>query len=129
VLKKRGCPTKNAICLNSYQKRSTLRVVNTGRYDLGLIGGALLDIRDALHTTVVVEGIIVGVAKFGAFFGTFLGGALMLYYGRRPTIALDTVFFVLGPVVMATAQHAAYAALSLSSCIPLWCKWPVTREH
>ena len=46
---------------------------------------------------------IVGAAKFGAFFGTFIGGALMLRYGRRIAIALEAVFFVLGPVIMAAA--------------------------
>jgi hypothetical protein len=39
----------------------------------------------------------------GAFFGTFLGGALMLRYGRRRAIAAQGVFFCLGPVLMAAA--------------------------
>lgn len=46
---------------------------------------------------------IVGAAKLGAFFGTFLGGVLMLRYGRRLAIASEAGFFVLGPLLMAVA--------------------------
>jgi MFS family permease len=45
----------------------------------------------------------VGAAKLGACFGAFLGGALMLHYGRRIAITIDSVLFMLGPIVMATA--------------------------
>ena len=71
------------------------------RYDLGLIGGAILSIRSALGTSESMEELIVGSAKLGAVFSTFLGGALMVCYGRRATIAMDSFFFVLGPITMA----------------------------
>lgn len=74
------------------------------RYDLGLIGGALLSMREEMHFGEGVVEVIVAAAKIGAFFGTFLGGGLMLYYGRRTTIALDSVFFMLGPIIMASAS-------------------------
>ena len=74
------------------------------RYDLGLISGALSPIREELHASEVAAEIMVGAAKFGAIGGTFLGGALMLYYGRRLTIGLDSTFFILGPVIMAFSQ-------------------------
>ncbi len=48
-----------------------------------------------------MDEIIVGAAKIGAFFGTFLGGALMLYYGRRIAITLDSLFYAIGPLIMA----------------------------
>ena len=48
-----------------------------------------------------------GATKVGAVFGTFLGGALMVHYGRRIAIALDSVFFVLGPLVMAASHSIA----------------------
>ena len=72
-------------------------------YDQGLIGPAL----QAYHSEQGYElsnfqyDAIVGCAKVGAVAGTFLGGALMLYYGRQPTIAISSVFFVLGPAIMA----------------------------
>lgn len=44
---------------------------------------------------------MVGAAKFGAIFGTFLGGAFMLHYGRRLAIGFDSIFFFVGPLIMA----------------------------
>jgi len=53
----------------------------------------------------------VGATKVGAVFGTFLGGALMVHYGRRVAIALDSVFFMAGPLVMAASYSIACGAL------------------
>ena len=50
------------------------------RYDLGLIGGALLLIHDEFGTSEALEETIVGAAKIGAFFGTFLGGELHVHH-------------------------------------------------
>ena len=50
---------------------------------------------------------IVGAAKLGALGGTFLGGGLMLYYGRRLAIAVDSAFFIAGPLLMAAAGNVA----------------------
>ena len=80
-------------------------------YDLGLIGGALLDMSKDLdlHDNITKE-TIVGAAKFGAFFGTFLGAAAMLKYGRMRAIALNTLFFTLGPIVMAISTGTRYVS-------------------
>jgi hypothetical protein len=74
-------------------------------YDLGLMGGALLHIKQSMGTTDAIDGIIVGAAKLGAVLGTFLGGSFMLYYGRRKAIAVDSGFFLVGPIVMAFAWN------------------------
>eukprot|EP00879_Flechtneria_rotunda_P018505 GHRR01019417.1.p1 GENE.GHRR01019417.1~~GHRR01019417.1.p1 ORF type:complete len:197 (+),score=47.52 GHRR01019417.1:721-1311(+) len=75
------------------------------RYDLGLIGGAMLGISQAFNiTNNSTKETIVGAAKFGAFFGTFIGGVLMLRYGRRFALAFEALFFVTGPIVMAAAN-------------------------
>lgn len=79
-------------------------------YDLGLIGGALFNIRDEFHLSKAAEEWVVGSAKLGAFFGTFLGGAMMLHYGRRKTIAIDSLFYMAGPIVMAASYNFTYAA-------------------
>ncbi|PSC70824.1 inositol transporter 2 isoform B [Micractinium conductrix] len=76
-------------------------------YDLGLIGGALLNIRDAFGMGDWMAELIVGAAKFGAVLGTFLGGALMLHYGRRIAIAIDSAFFIVGPLIMAASAGVA----------------------
>lgn len=72
-----------------------------GRYDLGLISGAFLPIKADLGASDTAMEIMVGGAKFGAVLGTFLGGALMLHYGRRLAIGFDSLFFILGPLLMA----------------------------
>ncbi len=45
----------------------------TCSYDLALISGALSEIRDHFNLSEALEEAIVGAAKIGAFFGTFLG--------------------------------------------------------
>ena len=62
---------------------------------------------------------MVGSAKLGAVLGTFLGGGLMVCYGRRATIAMDSFFFVLGPVTMAFSSSLMYVqALRAAGQIP-----------
>ncbi len=51
-------------------------IAQTCRYDLALISGALSEIRDHFGLSEVMEEVIVGAAKMGAFFGTFLGKRL-----------------------------------------------------
>ena len=80
-------------------------------YDLGLIAGALVYMEASLHLRESSEEVIVGMAKLGAVFGTFVGGALMQDVGRRRAIAWNSVFFLLGPLIMAAASGPA--ALSL----------------
>ena len=75
------------------------------RYDLGLISGALAPIRAELHPSDISAEIMVGAAKFGAIFGTFIGGAFMLHYGRRLAIGLDSIFFIVGPLIMAFSAN------------------------
>lgn len=70
-------------------------------------GGALLSIQEDFGVGEGVSEVIVGAAKLGAVCGTFLGGALMLYYGRRVAIAVDSAFFITGPLLMSAAQGVA----------------------
>lgn len=35
------------------------------------------------------------------------GGALMLHYGRRKAIAIDSAFFIVGPLIMAASAGVA----------------------
>jgi MFS family permease len=62
-----------------------------------------LDIREDFKLSTVLEETIVGSAKFGALAATFLGGAMMKRYGRRITIAADSILFFAGPLMMAFA--------------------------
>ncbi|GFH12737.1 MFS domain-containing protein, partial [Haematococcus lacustris] len=81
-------------------------------YDLGLIGGALLGFSEDLGITKThTQEAIVGALKLGAAAGTFIGGALMLRYGRRPAIAATSITGVIGPILMASAQGAGALVL------------------
>ena len=83
-------------------------------YDLGLIAGALLYMEPDLRLTEASEEVIVGMAKLGAVFGTFIGGALMVDVGRKRAIAVTGVFFLLGPLAMALSADAAGLAVGLA---------------
>ncbi len=61
-------------------------------------------IHDEMHTSEGEEEMIVGAAKFGAVFGTFVGGVAMDWYGRRKSIAMSGIFFIIGPIIMAASQ-------------------------
>lgn len=74
-------------------------------YDLGLVSGALEYIEEDMHLSERQDQLVVMAAKAGAFFGTFIGGASMLAYGRRRSIACSAVFFIAGPVMMAAAGN------------------------
>ncbi|PNH04585.1 putative inositol transporter 3, partial [Tetrabaena socialis] len=100
-------------------------------YDLGLIGGALLQHVAAsgpryveaslsrrllqiqrhfgIRSSFTLEA-IVGAAKLGAVGGTFLGGAAMARYGRQRALALNSLAFTVGPLIMAAA-HAPWVLM------------------
>lgn len=65
----------------------------------------MLHIQRSMSVGDGISQVIVGSAKLGAVFGTFIGGACMLYYGRRKSIAIDSVFFLIGPLLMAGAWN------------------------
>eukprot|EP00887_Chlorella_sp_A99_P007343 scaffold2.g7343.t1 len=75
--------------------------------DLGVISGALLQLQEDLALGTAGAQAVVGAAKLGAVFGTFAGGALMLRYGRRPAMAWNSAFFLVGPAVMAASVNVA----------------------
>lgn len=52
-------------------------------YDLALISGALSELRDHFNLSEALEEAIVGAAKVGAFFGTFLGNVPPLWMIRK----------------------------------------------
>jgi hypothetical protein len=106
-----GCAVCSAASLRSCTH--PIRTSPTSaRYDLGLIGGALLGITEELGLSTFSQEAIVGSAKLGAVFGTFFGGCCMLRYGRRQAIAYNSLFFTLGPIVMAASSSVGYVALA-----------------
>ena len=76
-------------------------------YDLGLIGGALGELREAFGASDAALGAVVAGAKVGSVFGAFLGGGVMWARGRRSAMGAAAAFFITGPLIMAAAGNIA----------------------
>ena len=65
-------------------------------YDTGVISGAILFIKDQFGLSAVVEEIVVSAVLLGAIIGAGLSGYLSDRFGRRRTIIVTAVIFILG---------------------------------
>lgn len=72
-------------------------------YDTGVISGALLFIEKDFTLSPFVEGIVVSAILVGAFFGAFGCGPLSDRIGRRRSILVLAVVFIIGSVLAATS--------------------------
>ena len=72
-------------------------------YDTGVISGALLYMRDDLNLTSFWEGFVVSSLLFGAAFGALLGGRIADRLGRKRSLMVCAVLFLLGALGSATA--------------------------
>ncbi|XP_042477296.1 inositol transporter 4-like [Macadamia integrifolia] len=75
-------------------------------YDTGVISGALLFIRDdfrSVDRNTVLQETIVSMAIAGAIGGAALGGLTNDKLGRKYSILIADVFFMLGAIIMASA--------------------------
>ncbi|XP_052025719.1 solute carrier family 2, facilitated glucose transporter member 12 [Apodemus sylvaticus] len=69
-------------------------------YELGLISGALLQIRTLLALTCHEQEMVVSSLLIGAFLASLTGGVLIDRYGRRLTIILSSCLLGLGSSVL-----------------------------
>lgn len=69
-------------------------------YELGLISGALLQIRTLLSLTCHEQEMVVSSLLIGAFLASLTGGVLIDRYGRRITIILSSCLLGLGSLVL-----------------------------
>ncbi|MFV0435330.1 MAG: sugar porter family MFS transporter [Leucobacter sp.] len=65
-------------------------------YDTGVINGALLPMKEELGLTEATEGAVVSSLLFGAAVGAFLGGRISDSIGRRKTILILSLTFLVG---------------------------------
>ena len=74
-------------------------------YDTGIIAGAQLYFKDAWpEITTVERELVVSLALLGAFVGSLVAGPLSDWIGRKPVILASDVLFIVGSIVMATAE-------------------------
>jgi len=71
-------------------------------YDTGVIAGALLYIvpEFGLEEKPIIEGAIVTITLFGALFGTFIGGKLADFFGRKKPLLASSLLFICGGGLM-----------------------------
>jgi MFS transporter, SP family, major inositol transporter len=65
-------------------------------YDTGVIAGALLYMREDLHLSSLTEGVVVSSLLFGAMLGALVGGKVADVAGRRGSLFLCAVSFLIG---------------------------------
>ena len=67
-------------------------------YDIGVISGALLFIREDLALSPFLQSVVVSGLLVGAVVGALVGGPLSDRYGRRKTVMLAALIFVIGAI-------------------------------
>lgn len=73
-------------------------------YDVGIISGALLQLEDEFGLTAIQQELVVSVMLLGAMLASVVGGFLVDLFGRRDTIVINAVVFIIGALVLATAK-------------------------
>jgi len=69
-------------------------------YELGIISGALLQIRTLLVLTCHEQEMVVSSLLIGALLASLIGGVLIDRYGRRAAIILSSCLLGLGSLVL-----------------------------
>lgn len=80
-------------------------------YDMGVISGALLFIRDEIHLTSWTEGYIVSAMLVGAIFGSGASGPLSDRLGRRRVVFIIALIYILGALILALAPDVTVLVL------------------
>nr|AJP61933.1 myo-inositol/H symporter 2 [Herpetomonas muscarum] len=82
--------------------------------DMGVINGALFQMKDhfGFDAHSWIYGLIVAIAIPGAFVGAFASGFISARFGRRPSILIADILFIVGSVLMAAAPNVAVILVS-----------------
>ncbi|GMI67280.1 polyol transporter 6, polyol/monosaccharide transporter 6 [Hibiscus trionum] len=84
-------------------------------YDTGVMSGAMIFIKEDLEISDVQVELLAGILNICALFGSLAAGRTSDYIGRRYTIVLASVIFLIGSVLMGYAPN--YAILMTGRCI------------
>jgi len=93
-------------------------------YDLGVISGALPSLKSSLDLTSEQTEHVVSLLYVGMIVGSFIGGPICDRFGRRKTILITDMVFVIASILLSSAQSlkgvligrvSAGAAMSISA--------------
>ncbi|KAB1207244.1 Polyol transporter 5 [Morella rubra] len=77
-------------------------------YDVGVISGAIIYIKEDLRITDVQVEILVGILNFYCLIGSFAAGRISDWIGRRYTIVVAQAIFFTGAILMGFATNYAF---------------------
>jgi MFS transporter, SP family, solute carrier family 2 (myo-inositol transporter), member 13 len=79
-------------------------------YDTAVVNGALFQLEDDfnLGTNSTIGGLIVSIAVCGAFIGAMFGGFVASRWGRRMSLVVADMFFVIGSCTLAVAPSLTW---------------------
>ncbi|MBA8771293.1 sugar porter family MFS transporter [Staphylococcus coagulans] len=72
-------------------------------YDMGVISGALLYLKNDIHLNPFTEGLVVSSMLVGAIFGSGFSGPLSEKLGRRRLVFIISTVFIIGALILASA--------------------------
>jgi MFS transporter, SP family, galactose:H+ symporter len=80
--------------------------------DIGVISGALPFVKNTFKLSVEAEGTVVSALLWGAVIGTLISGMLSSRLGRRKTILVSAVIFVIGSILcsISPSEHLLIGA-------------------
>lgn len=77
-------------------------------YDIGVISGALLFIKQSIQLSTAQVGAVVGAVFLGGLLGSLIAGPIADYFGRRLAIIFSCLLFILG-ITLIILAHGFYA--------------------
>lgn len=81
-------------------------------YDMGVISGALLFIKNTIPMTDAQMGLIVGAVLGGGLLGTLLAGPMSDRLGRKKTILVASIIFIAGVTTILLADNYYFLLLA-----------------
>ncbi|XP_072412475.1 solute carrier family 2, facilitated glucose transporter member 10 isoform X1 [Chiloscyllium punctatum] len=69
-------------------------------YELGIISGALLQLKEVFSLSCLQQEILVSALLIGAFFASLIGGIAVDFHGRRNSIILSAVLLCIGSTIL-----------------------------
>ncbi|KAK7262842.1 hypothetical protein RJT34_30423 [Clitoria ternatea] len=84
-------------------------------YDTGVMSGAMIFIKDDMGISDVQQEVLAGILNLCALVGSLAAGRTSDYIGRRYTIFLASILFMVGAVLMGYGPN--YAILMVGRCI------------